>query len=162
MVKYKRRRIDYFFEIIIILAVLGFVGFRSIKPFFLELTYFNKAERVEASLVEIRIALEKYYQLTGSYPELNKEGAANDLTLLDYTDRDGKKISFAEIYGKNILDFTEKTDSLAESNKVIDSNDFNKIDGSGGWIYDFSNQSGEIHPNLPTNVYFQNINWSKQ
>ena len=62
----------------------------------------------------------------------------------------------------NILDFTEKTDSLAESNKVIDSNDFNKIDGSGGWIYDFSNQSGEIHPNLPTNVYFQNINWSKQ
>lgn len=162
MVKYKHKRREYFLEIIIIAVFLVFAVFKYVKPYFLELTYLKKAEKVEKSLVEIRIALEKYYQLTGSYPELSREGASNNLLLLDYIDKDGKKISFAEIYGKNILDFTEKTESLEESNKVIDSDNFKEIDGSGGWIYDFTNQSGEIHPNLPTNIYFQNIDWNKQ
>lgn len=160
MIKYKHK--EYFLEFVIFIVFLVFAIFKNIKPYFLELTYLKKAERVETNLIEIRVALEKYFQLTGHYPELSKEGASENLTLLDYIDENGKNISFAEIYGKNTLNFTEKTDFLEQSNKVINSNNFDEIDGTGGWIYDFSNQSGEIHPNLPTNVYFQNIDWSKQ
>lgn len=153
---------EYFFESILFIATLIFFIYKFFIPTFNEVTNLKKAEIVEKNLIEIRVALEKYYQLTGTYPELSKEGANNNLTLLDSYNKLGQKISFAEIYGKNILEFTEQTDSLEQSNRVIDSNNFKNIDGKGGWIYDYSNQTGEIHPNLPSNIYFQNIDWSKQ
>ncbi|WP_300330789.1 hypothetical protein [Fusobacterium sp.] len=153
---------ECFLEFLFLTATIGFFIYKFILPTFNEVTNLKKAEIVEKNLIEIRVALEKYYQLTGTYPDLSKEGANNNLTLLDSYNKLGQKISFAEIYGKNILDSTEQTDSLEQSNKVIDSNNFENIDGKGGWIYDYSNQTGEIHPNLPTNIYFQNIDWSKQ
>lgn len=160
MIKFKYN--DWLFKTIFVVGLSCFFILKLAIPIFYEMLYLKKAEIVENNLIELRVALEKYYQISGKYPELSKEGASEDLSILDYTNEQGQVISFAKIYGKKSLCSTEKTDSLEESNKVIDSNNFKNIDGSGGWIYDYSNQSGEIHPNLLTNVYFQNIDWSEQ
>ncbi|MDP0494515.1 MAG: hypothetical protein Q7K48_09480 [Fusobacterium sp. JB021] len=127
-----------------------------------DINYTKKAESVEKSLNEIRVALEEYYKVTGKYPELTKKGAYNNLKILDYIDEKGNKISFAKIYKKNSIEFTEGTDKLGKNNKIFDTDDFKTRNGLAGWNYDYSGQTGEIHPNLPNNMYMQNINWSDQ
>ncbi|MFK4785663.1 hypothetical protein [Fusobacterium sp. MFO224] len=127
-----------------------------------DINYTKKAESVEKNLNELRVALEEYYRITGEYPELTRAEAYNNLKILDYVDKKGNKISFAKIYKKNSIKFTEGTDKLGKNNKVFDTNDFKKRNGLAGWNYDYSGQTGEIHPNLPNNMYMQNINWSDQ
>ncbi|MGF6905845.1 hypothetical protein [Fusobacterium sp. PH5-44] len=121
----------------------------------------SKAENTLASLSEIRSALEKYYNKTKTYPELTKEGAWNNLKILDYYDKNGELVSFAEIYGKNILDGTFKNDKIDLNNTVRDIADFKNGTMSGGWNYDYTNQTGEIHANLPQNHYGQQIEWDE-
>lgn len=121
----------------------------------------HKAENTLESLSEIRSALEKYYNKAKNYPELTKEGAWNNLRILDYHDKNGELVSFAEIYGKDILDGTFKNDKIDENNTVRDTNDFKNGTMSGGWNYDYTNQTGEIHANLPHNHYGQQIEWEE-
>lgn len=127
-----------------------------------DLTGKYKIEQTIQNMKEIRIALEEYYQLTGRYPELSKEGVANDLTLLDYVNSDGEKISFAQIYGRKSLEKTLGNKGLYATNKVIDTDDFENKTNTGGWNYDYSGQTGEIYPNLPDDIYLEKINWNKQ
>lgn len=121
----------------------------------------SKAETTLKNLKELRVALEEYYELTGRYPELTKDGVADNLKLLDYVDNRGNIVSFAKIYKKNKIEVIPNTDKFEKSNKVIDKNNFNSKVPIGGWNYDFSGQTGEIHANLPYNAYSQGIKWSE-
>lgn len=127
-----------------------------------DIKYTQKAEETQKNLNELRIALDKYYGISGKYPELTREGANNDLKILDYIDKFGNEISFAKIYNKNSIEFTDGTKQLGKNNKIFDTNDFKKKNGLAGWNYDYSGQTGEIHPNLPRDMYKQNIEWSEQ
>jgi len=127
-----------------------------------DIKYTEKAEKAQKKLIELRVALDKYYKISGKYPELTREGANNNLRILDYTDKNGNIISFAKIYNKNSIEYTEGTDQLGKNNKVFDTNNFKKNNGLAGWNYDYSGQTGEIHPNLPVDMYRQKIDWSEQ
>lgn len=122
----------------------------------------EKTEITMKRMREIRVALEGYYQLTGKYPELVKDGANENLRILDYTDSQGKKISFADIYGKDRLESTSETSGIAESNLVYDTEDFKKGNLNGGWNFNYSGNSGEIHANLPKSAYNQDIDWENE
>lgn len=123
----------------------------------------NKVEKVVSEIRNIRIALEKYYQLTGRYPDLSKPGASENLRLLDYRNENGEIISFAEIYGRNILAETPADgEKFPASNKVYNLQDFSKGNNRGGWNYNYNGMTGELHPNLPRNMYGEDINWTKQ
>lgn len=127
-----------------------------------DLTGTYKIDETIRNTKEIRIALEKYYQATGTYPNLAKEGANNDLTILDYIDKNNKKISFAEIYGRKTLAKTYGSNSIIASNVVYDIDNFSNITESGGWNYNYKGNTGEIHPNLPDKIYIEKVNWFKQ
>lgn len=153
---------SYVMEIMVIFLGLLFVFMYIVHPGIKDITNSKKAEKVQKNLIKIRIALEEYYQITGDYPELSKLGASDNLKILDYVDENGNKISFADIYGKDSLTFTEESDNLGRNNKVFDTNKFDDLNGLCGWNYDYSGQTGEIHPNIPNNMYDQGIEWNKQ
>ena len=119
----------------------------------------EKAEKTLNNLMELRVALETYYQLTNSYPELTRDGVKDNLKLLDYINEKGELISFAQIYRHDSIPKTSGTEELLENNNVYDVSDFTKGNNNGGWNFDFSGHTGEIHANLPNNIYFQGINW---
>lgn len=152
--EFKEKIIVGFFSIIVIIAVIA-LGSYNVK----DLKEVRKAEETLNNLVELRAALEKYYQLTQSYPDLSKEGVKDNLQLLDYKDDKGKVISFAKIYGHNSIPKTSGSEVSAANNIVYDTSEFTKGNNNGGWNYDFSGKTGEIHANLPYNVYSQGINW---
>ncbi|MGL5000543.1 MAG: hypothetical protein ACRC6J_02340 [Cetobacterium sp.] len=127
-----------------------------------DLTGTYKIDETIRSTKELRVALEKYYQLTGNYPELNKAGVNLNLHLLDYNDVYGNKISFAEIYGRKSLAKTYGSNSIVATNDVYDVADFEGSSKNGGWNYNYSGKTGEIHPNLPDDIYVEKINWNKQ
>lgn len=142
------------FSVILILAVV-ILGSYNVK----DLQEVKKAEETLNNLVELRQALEEYYQLTQSYPDLLKSGVKDNLQLLDYKDEKGEIISFAKIYGHNSLPKTSGTETNIGNNNIYDVSDFTKGSNDGGWNYDFSGKTGEIHANLPKNIYSQGINW---
>lgn len=127
-----------------------------------DLTGTYKIDETIRNTKELRVALEKYYQLTGDYPELTKPGVNLNLHLLDYTDSKGRKISFAEIYGRKTLTKTYGSNSIIASNEVYDTQNFEKGSKNGGWNYNYSQKTGEIHPNLPEDIYIEKINWNRQ
>lgn len=158
----KNKGVGIVLELGIISVIIGALLFYAVIPNMSDLKYLRKAEIVQENLTELRIALEKYYQLTGKYPELTKPGAYDNLRLLDYVDEKGRKISFADIYKKNKIAFTQGTDKIYQNNRIFDTNDFKNINGLAGWNYDYSGQTGEIHANLLPNTYFQGVDWSEQ
>ena len=143
----------------IVLTVIGililFLGFYNIN----DLKQAKRAEATLKELKELRIALEEYYQLTNKYPNLTQEEAKDNLRILDYTDENGKFVSFADIYGHDSLPNTPENEHIAESNMIYDTNNFSKGTKTGGWNYDFSGRTGEIHANLPENIFSQSIEW---
>lgn len=149
-------------EVIIIISFIIFFIFYKIIPNMSDLEYAKKAQKVQQDLKELRVAIEEYYQLTGKYPNLVAPGVYDDLTLLNYKDKDGKLISFAKIYKKNKIATTQSSKSISYNNRVFDNDDFNKINGLAGWNYDYSGGTGEIHANLKPNTYFQGIVWSEE
>lgn len=156
----KNKIIDFLmmaFGILIAVIIAIYLGNRNLQ----DTKENKKAERVIANLKELRIAIEKYYQLTQTYPELSREGAYKDLKILDYKDKDGNLISFAKIYKHNEMPMTEETNVFKEKNIVFDRNYFENGTETGGWNYDYSTQTGEIHANLIKNAYGQGINWAE-
>lgn len=145
--------------IFVVLAILGItlLGTSSLK----DIEESKKAEIVINNLTELRTALEKYYQLTKHYPDLTKDGAKDNLRILDYTDETGKKISFAEIYGRNAIHKTPESEYVGETNEVFNTKNFDNGTEKGGWNYDYTNQTGEIHANLVENAYLQGIKWEE-
>ncbi|MGL5355734.1 MAG: hypothetical protein ACRC0F_03105 [Cetobacterium sp.] len=127
-----------------------------------DLTGTYKIDETVRSTKELRVALDKYYQLTGDYPELSKAGVNLNLHLLDYNDAHGNKISFAEIYGRKTLAKTYGSNSIVASNDVYDIANFENKNKNGGWNYNYSERTGEIHPNLPDDIYVEKINWNRQ
>ncbi len=121
----------------------------------------RKAEIVLEELRELRVALEKYYQLTNTYPNLTLEGVKDNLRLLDYKNSKGEVISFADIYGHEILPSTPESEGIVKNNNIYDVENFSKGDYTGGWNYNYSGKTGEIHANLPENIYSQGIEWKK-
>ncbi|MGL4997436.1 hypothetical protein [Cetobacterium sp.] len=127
-----------------------------------DLTGTYKIDETIRNTKELRVALEKYYQLAGDYPDLTKSGVNLNLYLLDYTDAKGNKISFAEIYGKKTLAKTYGSNSIIASNNVYNVSHFENSSKEGGWNYNYSERTGEIHPNLPDDIYVEKINWNRQ
>lgn len=127
-----------------------------------DLTGSYKIDETIRSTKELRVALEKYFELTGKYPELTRPGANMDLHILDYTNEKGEVISFADIYGKKSLAKTYGANGMIATNNIYDVEDFDKGNCEGGWNYNYSGKTGEIHPNLPSDIYGDKINWNKQ
>lgn len=144
-----------FISIFILLGISIYLGKQHLDNTFQN----NKAETVIRELNRLRTALEEYYQIANHYPNLSKEGASNNLKMLDYIDENGKKISFADIYKQNEIAYTPEMDNVKSSNKVYNRNFFENGTQCGGWNYDYSTQTGEIHANLKKNTYNQGINW---
>lgn len=141
-----------------ILGILGAIilGSYNVK----DLTEAKKAEETLENLRELRVALEKYYQATKTYPNLTLPGVKDNLKLLDFENDKGTIVSFAEIYGHNSLPKTPEILNISESNQIYDISDFSKGDNTGGWNYNYTENTGEIHVNLPENIYSQGIDWS--
>lgn len=137
-----------------IALVLGSFSLRDLKES-------KKAEETIDNLVELRVALEKYYQLTKHYPDLTQDGAKDNLKILDYIDEYGNKISFADIYGRNSIPCTPNTETFEKTNEIFNTKNFDNGTETGGWNYDYINQTGEIHANLEENAYFQGIKWKE-
>lgn len=146
------------FIIICVTTLFIYFAIRGID----DLTGTYKIDETVKNTKELRKALEKYYQISGKYPDLTKKGANQNLYILDYEDKSGKTISFAEIYGRKTIAKTYGTETLEPSNKVYDIQNFDDATKDGGWNYNYSEQTGEIHPNLPDDVYREKINWKKQ
>lgn len=155
----KRRNVQKTVEVTatIIVIILGifFIGKYNID----DLKQAKRAEYTLKNLNKLRIALEEYYLLTKEYPDLTRAGVKDDLKLLDYRDKNGVLISFAEIYGRNSIPKTPENDKISGSNEIYDTNNFREGTGIGGWNYDFSGNTGEIHANLPNNIFSQNLEW---
>ena len=153
--KERLRKIIWRIAVVIFAIVIIFLAFYNIK----DLKQAKRAEYTLRQLKELRIALEEYYQLANEYPNLTQEGAKDNLRILDYTDKNGKFISFAEIYGRDSLPSTPENENIGESNMIYDTDNFSKRSRTGGWNYDFSGRTGEIHANLPVNIFSQNVDW---
>ncbi|WP_291259168.1 hypothetical protein [Fusobacterium sp.] len=138
------------------IVVVIILGSYNVK----DLTEAKKAEKVLEELKRLRIALEKYYQVTNEYPNLTLEGAKDNLRILDYTDKNGKLVSFAKIYGHDTLPKTPAVENILESNAIYNTDSFKQGENYGGWSYDYSGNTGEIHANLPINIYSQGIDWN--
>ncbi|MDR1835761.1 MAG: hypothetical protein LBQ96_08180 [Fusobacteriaceae bacterium] len=121
----------------------------------------ERAEETLKRLREIRLALELFYQKTQTYPDLTREGAADDLRILDYHDKDGNLISFAALYGSTKLAETPGNERINPSNAVRNVTDFKNAGLNGGWNYNYTERTGEIHANLPHDVYSQQIEWEE-
>ncbi len=160
--KEKNKGMGIIIEVIVIIIIIFLLIFYAVIPNVSDLKYMRKAETVQKDLRELRIALEEYYQLTGEYPELSRPGACDNLRILDYVNEKGEKVSFADIYKKDKIPVTPAGNGIYYNNRVFDNNDFKKINGLAGWNYDYSGQTGEIHANLKTNTYFQEVDWSEQ
>lgn len=152
--KFRDKIIGIIFFVVVTIAVV-ILGTYNVK----DLKEVRKAEQTLDNLVQLREALERYYQLTQTYPDLSKNGAKDNLQILDYRDKNGEMISFAKIYGHNSIPKTSGSEVSTASNAVYDTSNFKNGSNTGGWNYDFSGKTGEIHANLPNNAYSQGINW---
>lgn len=153
-------RIEVFKWLVQIAVTISFIYFAMKGMEDLAGSY--KIEETIRNTRDLRIALEKYYQKTGGYPDLTKPGAAMDLTILDYKNEKGELISFANIYGRKTIARTYGANGLVATNEVLNVENFDKANKTGGWNYNFTGQTGEIHPNLPDSIYGDKVNWNKQ
>ncbi|MDY4800366.1 MAG: hypothetical protein SO183_01755, partial [Fusobacterium mortiferum] len=71
---------------VIVLIGVVILGGYNVK----DLKEVKKAEKTLNNLMELRVALETYYQLTNSYPELTRDGVKDNLKLLDYINEKGE------------------------------------------------------------------------
>ena len=145
--------------VVVILVVLGLYAFNYRVN---DLKTVKNAEITIARLKKIRVALEEYYQKTGTYPNLSLKGASDNLRMLDFETVDGKLISFAKIYGKNVLESPIVGTKEGQGNDVYDTSDFKEVKGTGGWKYNYSENTGEIHVNLKDDYYVQIIKWDEE
>lgn len=157
-----RESIIYILEIFLIIAIVAIAILYGSYYKVNDVKNVDRAEKTMQNLAELRISIDRYYQISGRFPDLARAGANEDLTILDYVNAEGKKISFAEIYGKQVLELIEATKDIAASNKVYDLEKFNDGNLQGGWNYNFSGNTGEIHVNLPQDAFNQNIDWREE
>jgi len=151
------RTLLYGVAVALVLAIIAVQSYLNIT----DVREQERAEQTLRSLRDIRIALEKYYRQTGTYPDLAKEGAANDLKILDFVDNNGHLVSFAEMFGKPQLPETPGNNKIKGSNAVHNVTDFKNASMSGGWNYNYPEKTGEIHANLPHDVYSESIEWEE-
>lgn len=147
-------------ELIIVLGALA-LFFVMAVPRLSDVRDSTKAARVQKDLVGMRIALENFYTATGEYPDLISEGMKDNLKLIKAESIEGKKVNFAQFLERDSIPKTPKSGLIEESNLVIDWENSEQI-GIGGWKYNYSGKTGEIHANLPDNMYNQLIEWSEE
>ncbi len=148
-------------ELVIVLGAL-FLFFVMALPRLSDVRDSTKAAKVQKDLAGLRMALENFYTSTGEYPDLMSEGIKDNLNLAKGENIEGKKVTFDQFLDKDSIPETPGNDVLNKSNKMCDLNDFTKGDNTGGWNYNYSGKTGEIHANLPENAYGQLINWSDE
>lgn len=146
-------------ELVIIISVMCILAFMAI-PKVSDVKDSSRAAAVQKDLVSIRVALEEYYSKTDTYPDLI--GAEDRLMELGYRDRGKAEVVFGKILDRRSLPSTPGIDGAPETNKVHDMEDFSEGDGRGGWNYNFSGRTGEIHVNLPENIFRQSIDWRSE
>lgn len=150
------------FDTILAVVILSMLGLYTFNYRVNDLKSVKNAEITIARLKKIRVALEEYYQKTGTYPNLAQKGASDNLKLLDYKTPDGDMVSFAKIYGKNVLESPIVGLNEGKNNDVYDVSNFKDVTGSGGWNYNYGDRTGEIHVNLKDNFYIQSIKWYEE
>jgi len=146
-------------ELLIIAAVVGILSFMAV-PRLSDVKDSGRAAEMQKDLTDVRVALEKYYVLTEEYPKL--AGKEDSLREIVVEGTDGKPVNFGEILGKRAMPSTPKVESIEGTNKVHDIQKFIKGTKSGGWNYNQEEGTGEIHVNLPENIFQQSVDWSKQ
>lgn len=152
------KNIIYNFILAIILVVVFIIGFSVFYNSTDEdKIYYENSKELILNINELRLAINKFYIETGEFPNLCEEDFSNISALK----KDGTKMYFKDIYNRNKLPYTPSTEKIEKSNSIIDTNDFKNATLDGGWLYDYKNQTGEIHINLPFNALNQGIEWIK-
>jgi len=146
-------------ELLIIAAVVGILSFMAV-PRLSDVKDSGRAAEMQKDLTDVRVALEKYYVLTEEYPKL--VGEQDSLREIAVEGTAGKPVNFGETLEKRAMPSTPKVESIEETNKVHDIQKFSKGTKSGGWNYNQKEGTGEIHVNLPENIFQQSVDWSKQ
>lgn len=146
-------------ELIIILSVVGILAFMSV-PKLSDVKDSGRAAEVQKNLIDLRVALEEYYSRAGEYPMLS--GTENRLEELKIEGNSGESVSFGELLGRRRIPSTPNLEGSSGGNAVRNLQDFSKGAYDGGWNYNYTEQTGEIHANLPENIFKQSIDWSRQ
>lgn len=148
---------------IVVITVLIGVVFYAFYYRIDDLKNVKNAETTLVRITEIRVALEEFYQKTGEYPNLLIIGSDGELKDVMGIGKNGEKIYFSKIYGRNKLLFPIVNKTKFLENGVYDVSDFkNSVTMKGGWNYNYKEKTGEIHANLPENYYQQGIKWHEE
>ena len=142
-------------ELLIIVSAIAIFALMAI-PKLSDVKESRVAAQVQKDLVDIRTALEIHYKQTGEYPVL----VGNEDRLMKVIVED--ELTFGDIIGKRKMPSTPKVGEIESSNRIIDTRKFPSSSGNGGWNYDQSGRTGEIHVNLPMNIFKQEIDWNKE
>ncbi len=146
-------------ELTIIVSVIGIFAFMAL-PRLSDVKDSAKAAGVQKDLTDLRVALEEYYSQVEEYPALM--GVEDVLEDVSGRDSHGNEITFAQVLGGRKLPTTPEAEGVGKRNTVVDLQDFEKGDGSGGWNYNYGEKTGEIHANLPVGIFRQSIDWKEQ
>lgn len=146
-------------ELAIIVSVIGIFALMAV-PRLSDVKDSSRAAKVQKDLTDLRVALEEYYSQVGDYPAL--VGVEDVLEDVSGRSPDGSKITFAQVLGRKKIPSTPEAEGIKKRNTVTDVKDFRDSDGKGGWNYNYTKQTGEIHANLPTGIFRQSVDWSEQ
>ena len=146
-------------ELLIIVSAVGILAFMSV-PKLSDVKDSGRAAEVQKNLADLRVALEEYYSQTGEYPVLS--GAEDNLREVKTEGKSGESVNFGEVLERRDIPSTPELEGISGGNTVTDLQDFSKSTHDGGWNYNFTERTGEIHANLPENIFKQSIDWSRQ
>ena len=122
----------------------------------------NKVEDIDVAkgLIKdikiMRVAIDEYYQKTGTFPDLALNNEENEIEKIFYK-TDSGIVYFKDLLKESSIPKTPAGSGLSASNKIYTIKNFDEATKDGGWNYNSS--TGEIHVNLPENFLGQGIEW---
>lgn len=121
-------------------------------------TDLDSARQLVNDIKRIRIAIDQYYLKTGEFPNLATDGTKDNLELISFKKNNDETITFSNVLGENIFPSTPEYKNLESSNIIYEVDSFKEFTNNGGWYY--NKITGEIHVNIPYNLFDQGIEWN--
>lgn len=138
--------------VLMLLIILGISFFKN------KSTDLDSAKQLLNDIKRVRIAIDQYYLKTGEFPDLLIDGAKDNLELIAFRKNSDEFITFSSILGENIFPATPEYKDLESTNIIYDTDSFKEFTNDGGWYY--NKVTGEIHVNVPYNLFDQGIEWN--
>jgi len=135
-------------ELMIVIAIIALLAAVAL-PKFSSASEAAKVANVQGNLANLRTALAINYAKHRTYPILGAAGIREAGTI-------NPNSTFADYYSKSTMPETPAGENVTSpSNDVADATNTN-----GGWFYD--DATGEIHANLPSDAYGDDIDWTEE